>query len=325
MYIFQKLFVIIATTFIFTCAHLLPEDSISDDAEQLNREKRDDSINIFKTFPFVDVGPAQVMLQDEDDPNDIEEEEEEIEMLRTASSSKSLVLPTPSVRTASVVPTATIFASNQTSAVKPMLTSTLSATINSSIPSPYFSASLFSLISAQKTLLGPSSSTITLRISPTASSKIPALMTSSSTYPAASSVVTNTATSPAVIKPSPVKIEAVTPSASEVIEPMIKMMIMSAEGPQIPNEIGYGDEIERAQTGEEAEIKNIRFLYSNILLPVLSGLFGALLITVGIVIYRYIRRRNLKKVRYYGGKPAAGLYRLDHMSLLSDMSSDEEY
>ncbi|XP_057316389.1 uncharacterized protein LOC130657423 [Hydractinia symbiolongicarpus] len=325
MYIFQKLFVIIATTCIFTWAHLLPEDSISDDAEQLNREKRDDSINIFKTFPFLDVGPAQVMLQDEDDSNDIDEEEEEIEMLRTASSSKSLVLPTPSVRTAFVVPTATIFASNQTSAVQPttpMLT-TLSATINSNIPSPYFSASLFSLISVQKTLLRPSNST--LRISPTASSEIAALMTSSSTYPAASSVVTNTPTSPTIIKPSSVKIEAVTPSASEVIEPMIKMMIMSAEGPQIPNEIGYGDEIERAQTGEEAEIKNIRFLYSTIFLPVLSGLFGALLITVGIVIYRYIRRRNLKKVRYYGGKPAAGLYRLDHMSLLSDMSSDEEY
>lgn len=115
-------------------------------------------------------------------------------------------------------------------------------------------------------------------------------------------------------------------------EPVIKMMIMSGEsplrikeyGPHIIDGTGFGDNLGIQQIGEDIDVKNIRFMYASVLVPVMSGLIGALVITFGILIFRCIKRKKLKRVRYYGAKPGFGLYRLDQMGLLSDMSSDEE-
>merc|ERR1719354_1051968 len=113
-------------------------------------------------------------------------------------------------------------------------------------------------------------------------------------------------------------------------EPLLNMMIMSGEpelrlqeyGPRLPDERTFADGIGRP--GEDIEVKNIRFMYASVLVPVMSGLVGALLITFGIMLFKCVKRRRLKKVRYYGAKPGSGLYRLDQIGLLSDMSSDED-
>lgn len=121
-------------------------------------------------------------------------------------------------------------------------------------------------------------------------------------------------------------------TADDNSEPVIKMMIMSGEpelrvqdyGARLPDERAFVEGLGRQGLGEDIDVKNFRFMYASVLVPVMSGLVGALLITFGILIFKCVKRRRMKKVRYYGAKPGSGLYRLDQIGLLSDMSSDED-
>lgn len=71
--------------------------------------------------------------------------------------------------------------------------------------------------------------------------------------------------------------------------------------------------------------KGVGFVYINILLPILSGITGALLITFAIMLFRCCRRRKLKRVRYFGGTPKSDFVRLDRMNLLTDTSDEDEF
>ncbi|EDO35700.1 predicted protein [Nematostella vectensis] len=72
-----------------------------------------------------------------------------------------------------------------------------------------------------------------------------------------------------------------------------------------------------------ANEKNVKFFYVNVLIPVSIGVIGALLIAFFVLLYKTCRRRKLKKVRYFGkAKDKQSMY-MDRMNLLSN-SSDEE-
>jgi len=103
---------------------------------------------------------------------------------------------------------------------------------------------------------------------------------------------------------------------------------MGSGPPRLPDEKGYGGEVyaQAPQLDEQEDhgAKGMRVVMSSMFVPVMSGLFGALCVALVVSIMKCVRRRRLKKIKYYGGKPESRLYGLDHMGLLSDMSSDEE-
>ena len=46
----------------------------------------------------------------------------------------------------------------------------------------------------------------------------------------------------------------------------------------------------------------MRVVLSSMFVPVMSGLLGALCVALVISIMKCVRRRRLKKIKYYGGK-----------------------
>eukprot|EP00794_Sanderia_malayensis_P020085 gene20085-22055_t len=93
--------------------------------------------------------------------------------------------------------------------------------------------------------------------------------------------------------------------------------------PTLPDEKGFGDTVYKLPTTNKE--KEVSFVYLNILLPIVSGIAGALLITFSIMLFRCCRRRKLKKVRYFGGKPSSDFVRLDKMNLLTDTSDEDDF
>lgn len=331
-----------------THGHLLPEDSLTDNEEQLNREKRDNFLDsILKTIPFFN--PTAAEQQEEEEPVDPNDDDVIItpllSSLSTSPSTSLVSMTTTTVNTSSsivatsagitlsatIVPSPTLFSSLissnisvlQTSTFKSMLTvSSSSYNMSSSIritPRLAISSTSLSMTSVPSSIfrVNVSRSTLmTVKESETSHTKLPSL-----TYPSVKSVAKLFASASQVT--SSIRMSASTTSpAREASETIISMVIMPAEA-GLPNEKGYGDQLD-LDVRSDKDMKNIKFIYRNVLIPIMSGIFGALLITFSIIIYKCVRRRKLQKIRYYGGKSTAGLYRLDHMSLLSDDSSDED-
>lgn len=97
------------------------------------------------------------------------------------------------------------------------------------------------------------------------------------------------------------------------------------EGPVLPDETHMGDGLRGSLQSEQVLYKDIGFMYSSVLVPVLSALCGALVIVFGLLVYRCLVRRKLRKVRYYGSKTNADFIKLaQQMNLLSESESEYE-
>ena len=257
--------------FSLTSCHLLPEDSVTDDAEQLNREKRDNFLDsILKSIPFFNVRPSENVQQENDAGSDDDEEDD-------MEADKMLFAILPSTRLATystalaAAPTSLMSSVNSvaketdgaTSHIHnaPTLFYTTVSTLSLSntpqltsaspyisiIPSPYVSESLFTIDQMNMTIFPTKTVAMTDKLqSSVMAAKLE--LTSAMTYASASSIAGMPASSNN-IKPSNVETMTISPSADLVTEPVIKMMIMSAEnpmgmqefGPRLPNERGYGD------------------------------------------------------------------------------------
>lgn len=332
-----------------THGHLLPEDSLTDNEEQLNREKRDNFLDsILKTIPFFNPTAAEQQEEEEPvDPNDdyviitplltslsTSPSTPIVSMTTTTANTSSSILATSAGITlsATIVPSPTLFSSLISSNISVLQTSTFKSVFTVSSSSYNRSSSIritprLAISSTSLSMTSVPSSTFRVNVSrstlmtviesETSHTKLPSL-----TYPSVKSVAKLFASASKVT--SSISMSASTTSpAREASETIISMVIMPAEAGLLPNEKGYGDQLD-LDVRSDKDMKNIKFIYRNVLIPIMSGIFGALLITFGIIIYKCVRRRKLQKMRYYGGKSTAGLYRLDHMSLLSDDSSDED-
>eukprot|EP00112_Aurelia_sp_Birch-Aquarium-sp1_P016190 Seg3650.1 transcript_id=Seg3650.1/GoldUCD/mRNA.D3Y31 product="hypothetical protein" protein_id=Seg3650.1/GoldUCD/D3Y31 len=127
---------------------------------------------------------------------------------------------------------------------------------------------------------------------------------------------------------SVLKTQAIVPQKSsivpdqKVVEPEVTQTETSGtQMPVLPDEKGYGGMEPTAIKNE----KSIGFVYINILLPIVSGITGALFITFAIMLFRCCRRRRLKQVRYFGGKPTSDFVQLDRMNLLTDSSDEDDF
>lgn len=358
LYLIQVLFIIGYTV---VCANHLPEDK-KDDGVELIREKRDNFIDrILKSIPFLHMSAPQNVLEEEQidqlDEEDDDDDDDDDDQIMTSTTIHPSVHPSTTVGLSSL-PSHVASGAASTSRATPAV---LSTTVPHP-PTPYSTHSTVSVSMSKDSIITSSSSanlassmikttpaqssTIMMTASitdsdapsadsfmntPVATTQNSVLNSSLYTYPLSSSAVSTMHAS--VLMPSSVSKMAATPLAGkEDSEPVIKMMIMSGESPmrvqdyagRIADERGYGNDIAKEQVGEEMDVKNMRFMYASVLVPVMSGLVGALLITFGILIFKCMKRKKLKRVRYYGNKPGSGLYRLDQIGLLSDMSSDEE-
>lgn len=234
--------------------HLLPEDSVTDNEEQLNREKRDSFLDsILKTIPFFNPAPSmeQGNLDDPVDPNDLDEFTEVKPKMSTTSitSANSIIksfvpAATPSIDRStqgSTLSTALLsattkfpFSQSKTSfSIAPTLipvfsssfviTSSTAASVNKTIYTNITSTKGLSIF-LSKTLLK-------FNTKPTL------------TYPTASSIAKFMPTVSQKISPSSKTMHAFTTSNRQSNENVIKMMIVPAEGGKLPNENGYGDSL----------------------------------------------------------------------------------
>jgi len=243
---------------------------------------------------------------------------------------------TSAVLTATTAQTATPYSLNHTSIIVSMSKDSISTISTNDVSTS--SSEMIKTTPAQSStiIITPSISEVN-SLSPDSFMNTPFTATTSNTimnmtsytYPLSASRVSTMQVSS--IAPSSVSKMETTPLADDA-EPVIKMMIMSGESPmrvqeyggRLADERGFGDSLVKEEIAEDMDVKNIRFMYAGVLVPVMSGLAGALMITFGILAYRCMKRKKLKRVRYYGAKPASGLYRLDQIGLLSELSSDEE-
>jgi len=309
-------------------AHLLPDELLTDDAEILEREKRDGFFNrLFSLFKNNDEEEeekenAEVFHEDQENNfmqdvplpsfgiNFVDMNTPALSSERSTVSTSPILSLQTSTQDISSSPSISGMISTLPLKSTPMLTTSPTVIAMSSIMTTQI---LSSNISVSSTVSSGASilSTLSSTIQPTAATHISAPM----------STISSPSTSTNFIQPTPSK----SLSSTSVKEEMVGMQMLLA-APRLPDEQGYGNVLAQEQKNkqDEAEVKSIQFVLSNLLIPVMSGLFGALCVTVVILVIKCVRRRRMRQVRYYGGKPESTLYGLDHMGLLSDMSSDEE-
>lgn len=305
-------------------AGLLPDELLTDDAEILEREKRDGFFErLFKTFP----------LFKQDDEKD-DEPQDEIEL-----AVPDFIMPNLEVKLA-----------EKSSSIPPILSTMRSSALFSSPTSAQsmtptmtrqsFFTSTPSLVTSTSRLNSTSSLIMTSTLSITKSSESTNMPSTSVDATSVVSSLFSTMQPPAALHTSIPQATVFSSSINSSIQPTTSVKPRSSTykngpiydlefvlaAPRLPDEKGYGNVLAQEQRkGEESsEVKSTRFFVSNLFVPIMSGLFGAFCISLVIMMIKCIRKRKLQKIRYYGGKPETRLYGLDNMGLLSDMSSDEE-
>lgn len=323
----------------------LPEDSkLRDDGVALVREKRDNFIDrILKSIPFFHMSSPVNALDEEqvepfnDDDDDAADDDDDDDGTTPSVSPMPLSSSFAPVRSSMIlsatVPVTSTPWSDQSR--QSVVMSTDSVVSIASSPLPPSTAAMIQTTPAIMNSVVMTSSEVNMGEMSTGE-----LLDSFMSVNAAKDTMLNFSFAPSASIATVMSVSGVMATARSSIattvsattddtEPVIKMMIMSGE-PALrvqdygSSERGFVEGLGRQGVGEDIDVKNIRFMYASVLVPVMSGLVGALLITFGILIFKCVKRRRLKKVRYYGAKPGSGLYRLDQIGLLSDMSSDEE-
>ena len=239
--------------------HLLPEDSVTDNEEQLNREKRDSFLDsILKTIPFFNPAPSMEPgnLDDPVDPNDLDEiSEVKPKMSTTSITSTNSIIKSPVAAAIS-----SINGSAQGSTLSTVLLSATTKfpfsqgkTSYSIAPTliPVFSSSFVTTSltaeSANKTIATNIATTKGLSIFLSKTS-FKFNTKSTLTYPTASSIVKITPTVSQKIRPSSKTMHALTTSNRQSNDNVFKMMIVPAERGKLPNENGYGDSLGKRHT-----------------------------------------------------------------------------
>lgn len=311
-------------------AGLLPDELLTDDAEILEREKRDGFFErLFKTFPLF----KQDEEKDEEPQDEIEFAVPEFVMpnLEVKLTEKSSSIPPilSTMRSSALFTSPTLKLQTSTQSMTPTMTQ------------PSFFTSTPSLVTSTSRLNSTSSLMMTSTLSITKSSESTNMPSTSVDATSVVGSLSTTMQSPATLHISIPKATVFSSSINSSIQPTTSGKPRSSTyksgpiydlefvlaAPRLPDEKGYGNVLgkEQIMKGEESrEVKSTRFFISNLFVPIMSGLFGAFCISLVIMMIKCIRKRKLQKIRYYGGKPDTRLYGLDHMGLLSDMSSDEE-
>jgi len=339
--------ILLVTRYVTVLGNHLPEDKLRDDGVALVREKRDNFIDrILKSIPFFHMSSPTNVLEEEqvepfanEDDDDAADDDDDDDvnttltpLLMSTVMASFTTVPSSVVMSANLPISATPYSDAAKQSVL-MSTDSISSTpvlVDSTPPSSLPTTEMIQTTPAifNSVAMTSAMSTGELLESFMSANAPPTDAGRNSTSAQSASIASMMSVS-GVVAASPSSI-ASTVSAFDDTEPVIKMMIMAGEpalrvqdyGARLPDERGFSDGIGR--NDEDIDVKNIRFMYASVLVPVMSGLVGALLITFGILIFKCVKRRRLKKVRYYGAKPGSGLYRLDQIGLLSDMSSDEE-
>jgi len=323
----------------------LPEDKLRDDGVALVREKRDNFIDrILKSIPFFHMGSPANVLEEEpvepfddddaaaDDDDDDDGATPSLSSMPATAVTSSFVPLRSSMALSASVPISSTPWTDEVKQNVVMSTDSIVSITPSMVAMIQTSPAILNSALKTSSVVGTTSTMETrelLNSFMSANAPVDAIL-NSTTAPSASIATLMSASG--VIATSRSSIATTVSMTTDDSEPVIKMMIMSGEPElqvqdypsRLPDERAFVEGLGRQGVGEDIDVKNIRFMYASVLVPVMSGLVGALLITFGILLFKCVKRRRLKKVRYYGAKPGSGLYRLDQIGLLSDMSSDED-
>ncbi|XP_065661365.1 uncharacterized protein LOC100211932 isoform X2 [Hydra vulgaris] len=310
--------------------NILTEDFLSDDDQKVSWDKNSNSLDdIFKTIPFFKFQPSEYNDEENNllqDPTQIEEIKEHNQLkpkvsidviMPSKAHATSIIISNRSISSAtlqsSILPT--VFFSTATSYQIKSMTSesrkdtSIKNTYNSvSIASAYINSLIPSIkilnfsLSRNKSKIQQEEKNYILE---STSRLLKPTLTMEMTHLVASTPVVNQ-------------------SRFTNIHSDFSVNWISDMNIRLPDENGYGNSLESKEKDKENKDKNFRYLYSYIIIPIMSGVIGALTITFVILLYNCIKKRKLKKVRYYGAENVSDFYRLDQINLLSTSSSDED-
>ncbi|XP_002154996.1 uncharacterized protein LOC100211932 isoform X1 [Hydra vulgaris] len=310
---------------------ILTEDFLSDDDQKVSWDKNSNSLDdIFKTIPFFKFQPSEYNDEENNllqDPTQIEEIKEHNQLKPKVSI--DVIMPSKAHATSNAISNrsissatsqssilSTVFFSTQTSYQIKSMTSesrkdtSIKNTYNSvSITSAYVSSVIIPSIKILNFSLNRNKTKILQEeknfILESTSRLLKPTLTMEMTYLVSSTPVVNQ-------------------SRFTNIHSDFSVNWISDMNIRLPDENGYGSSLESKEKDKENKDKNFRYLYSYIIIPIMSGVIGALTITFVILLYNCIKKRKLKKVRYYGAENVSDFYRLDQINLLSTSSSDED-
>ena len=101
------------------------------------------------------------------------------------------------------------------------------------------------------------------------------------------------------------------------------MHVLHIKNIEVTSNLDNVDTVQKVSASPSVSKKRMHFIYINVLLPLASGLLGALFIILLIMLYKCCRRRRLRTVKYFGGKPNVDFMKLaQEMNLLPDSDSD---